>query len=87
MRAKVVIHLEDISDEELYRLLQAVRDAEQDYFSEKMVSISVEAPELPAARADQVLARIRPPFSLRLTVAREEKGEVNAEAPIQNQVL
>ena len=62
MKARLLVDLVGVSEEELYQLLQAIRDCEQAHFKEKVIAIRVDVPELKAARAEQILARIRPPF-------------------------
>jgi len=62
MKARLLVDLVGVSEEELYQLLQAIRDCEQAHFKEKVIAMWVDVPEIPTAQAVLILARIRPPF-------------------------
>lgn len=71
MKVKVIVESKDLSAEEVYQVLQAIRDCEQKHFPQKVISIWVEAPELPAAEAVVILSRVTPPFSWHWAFNRE----------------
>lgn len=63
MEAKVFVHLHGVSEEELFQLLQGIRDAEQAHFREKQVGIWVETvPEISSEEAAALFRRLTPPF-------------------------
>ena len=72
MKIKVTLESKDFSAEELYQVLQAIRDCEQKHFPQKVISILVNIPELPTVEGQAILSRITPslPFVRTLT-----KGE------------
>lgn len=64
MEVTVVLESQDISSEDLYHLLQAIRDCEQQHFPEKAIGVFVLAPELSVLEAKNLLKRIQPPFKV-----------------------
>jgi len=63
MEAKVTVHCQDISKEELFQLLQGIRDAEQAHFREKNIGIWMETvPEMPCEEAADLFSTLVPPF-------------------------
>jgi len=62
MRVKVIVQSEQLSKDDLRRLLQAIRDCEQSFFREKEIWISAEAPELNSDEMTEVLTSIRPRY-------------------------
>lgn len=59
--AKVMFEAE-MPTKYLQEFLQALRDAECKHFNEIMVKYSVNAPEVPAEKAREIFASIKPPF-------------------------
>ena len=62
MRIRVTIRSEELSKDDLRALLQAVRDCEQRFFSEKQIWVWVEAPELTVSEMSAVLTSVKPPY-------------------------
>ena len=72
MDAKVFVHCQDFTLEELLQLLQGIRDAEQAHFREKEVGIWMETdPQMPAEELKALFARLNPPFDINLEVPGE----------------
>lgn len=69
MEVKVMVHSENISEEELLLMLQAVRDAQLAHFSTKDIAIWLETnPEISVEDAKKLLGRIQPPFAINKTI-------------------
>ncbi len=62
MRVKVIVQSEQLTTDDLRRLLQAIRDCEQRFFREKEIWVSAEAPELTSEEMTEVLTSIKPPY-------------------------
>jgi hypothetical protein len=75
MRVKVIVQSEQLSKDDLQRLLQAIRDCEQDFFREKEIWISAEAPELSPDEMTEVLTSIRPPYEYGPVIFKHGRGE------------
>jgi len=75
MKVKVIVQSEQLSKDDLQRLLQAIRDCEQTFFREKEIWISAEAPELSSDEMTKVLTSIRPSYEYGPVIFRYGKGE------------
>ena len=62
MKVKLGLESQQLTKEELQRLIQAIRDCEQESFPDKEISIWIEAPELSTQECEQILASIKPPY-------------------------
>ena len=62
IRIKLTIQSNQLSKEDLQLLIQAIRDCEQKSFPDKEISILIEAPELIAVEANEILGSIRPQY-------------------------
>lgn len=65
MNIRLTVGSDQLSKQDLQRLIQAIRDCEQSSFPDKEISIRIEAPELSAAECRQILASIKPPYKYR----------------------
>ena len=63
MEVKLMVHSKELSSEELLALLQAVRDCEMRHFKKKTIGIWIDAPQLSAAEAKNILGKVQPPFA------------------------
>lgn len=63
MRVVVTIKSDQLSKEDLAKLLQAIRDVEQAQFKDKGIYIQVEAPDLTTDEMGEILKGIEPPFN------------------------
>ncbi len=69
MEVNVMIHCDNISEEELLLMLQAVRTAEQTHFKEKTLAIFIQTnPRISVEEAQKLLRRIQPPFAINTTI-------------------
>lgn len=62
MKVKLSLDSQQLTREELRRLIQSIRDCEQKSFLDKEIAIFIEAPELSASECEQILASIKPPY-------------------------
>jgi len=62
VKIKLTVESQQLDKEELRHLIQAIRDCEQSSFPDKEIFIWVEAPELSAAEASNILASIKPAY-------------------------
>ena len=62
MKVKLSLESQQLNKEELQRLIQSIRDCEQESFPDKEISIWIEAPELSNAECNKILASIKPPY-------------------------
>jgi len=62
MKLNVVIYSEELTGEDLERLLQSIRDCEQRAFPDRTMVIAIFAPEMPAEDVTAILQRLKPPF-------------------------
>ena len=62
MKVKLSLESEQLTKEELQRLIQSIRDCEQESFPDKEIAIWIEAPELSTRECEQILASIKPPY-------------------------
>ncbi|KKL86293.1 hypothetical protein LCGC14_1946170 [marine sediment metagenome] len=65
MNIHLTISSEQLTKQDLQRLIQAIRDCEQECFPDKEISIWIEAPELSAPECEQILDSIKPPYKYR----------------------
>ena len=63
MKITITIKSNQLSKEDLHLLLQAIRDCEQQYFKDKEIFVSAEAPELTTDEMGNILKNIRPPYA------------------------
>lgn len=75
MRIKVTIQSDEITQDDLRALLQAVRDCEQRFFKEKRIWIRVDAPELSYTEMTGVLTSIRSPYDYGPVVIKRKENE------------
>ncbi len=59
MKVRLSLESQQLTKEELQRLIQSIRDCEQKSFRDKAW---IEAPELSASECEQILASIKPPY-------------------------
>ena len=62
MKVKLILESKELTREELQRLMQSIRDCEQESFPDKKIAIWIEAPELSTQECEQILASIKPPY-------------------------
>ena len=62
MEVKVTIRSQQLTKEEVQRLLQSIRDCEQESFPNKEISIWIEVPELTGSECAEILTSIKPPY-------------------------
>jgi len=62
VKVKLSVERQGGTKEELQRLIQSIRDCEQEFFPDKEIAIWIEAPELSASECKQILASIKPPY-------------------------
>ena len=62
MKVKLSLESQQLTKEELGRLIQSIRDCEQESFPDKEISIWIEAPELSTRECKLILASIKPPY-------------------------
>jgi len=62
MKVKLTLESQQLTKEELQRIIQSIRDCEQESFPDKEISIWIEAPELSTQECEQILASIKPPY-------------------------
>ena len=62
MKVKLSLESQQLTKEDLRRLIQSIRDCEQESFPDKEISIWIEAPELSARECEQTLASIKPAY-------------------------
>jgi len=62
IKVKVTIRSQQLSKGDLQALIQSIRDCEQKSFPDKEILIWIEAPELTAEEAAEILDSIQPPY-------------------------
>ncbi|MBA7649925.1 hypothetical protein ES703_57724 [subsurface metagenome] len=62
MKVKLTFESQQLTKEELQRLIQSIRDCEQESFPDKEIAIWIEAPELSTRECEQILASIKPAY-------------------------
>ena len=62
MQVKVTLQSKELSKEELWRLIQSIRDCEQKHFPNKEIFIWLDLPQLPREEAAEVLTSIKPAY-------------------------
>lgn len=62
MKLNVVIYSEELTREDLGRLLKSIRDCEQSAFPDRAMVIAIFAPEMPAEDVAAILQDLKPPF-------------------------
>jgi len=61
--AQIIIRGRELSTDDLKKLLQAIRDCEQESFPDKKLHMFISLPYLTAAEGADILRSIRPPFT------------------------
>ncbi len=80
MEVKVTIQSQRLTKEEVQRLLQSIRDCEQESFPNKEISIWIEAPGLTGSECAEILTSIKPPYKYGPQVV-ELKGSKHEATP------
>lgn len=62
MKVKLIFESQQLTKEDLQRLIQSIRDCEIINFPDKEIAIWIEAPELSTEECEQILASIKPPY-------------------------
>jgi hypothetical protein len=62
MKLNVVIYSEELTREDLRRLLKSIRDCEQGILADKAIAVAIFAPEMPAEEVTAILQGLKPPF-------------------------
>ena len=62
MKVKLSLESQQLTKEELQRLIQAIRTCEQASFPDKEIYIWIEVPELSEQECQEILASIKPPY-------------------------
>ena len=62
MKTNIVIYSEELNQEDIRILLQAVRDCEKKHFKVKQIGIALFVPELKQEQCQEILHGIKPPF-------------------------
>lgn len=63
MKSNIVIYSEQLAEEDIRILLQAIRDCEQTYFKNKEVGIFIRVPALSQEQCQKILSNIKPGFA------------------------
>ncbi|KKL48306.1 hypothetical protein LCGC14_2326820 [marine sediment metagenome] len=64
MKTTTSIKSEELSKEDLQALLQAIRDCEMATFPEKVIYITIEAPDMTMEDMTELLRSIKPPYDI-----------------------
>ena len=76
MKVKVIVQSDQLSKDDLRRLLQAIRDCEQSFFKEKQIGVRVDAPDLSTTEMSGVLTTITPPYDYGPVIINRRPDEV-----------
>lgn len=74
----VILYSEDLSKDDLQKLLQAIRDCEQQNFPSKVLGVFVFTPEMSSDECREILQSIVPPYAkgpLVMGFGNEERGK------------
>lgn len=62
MRVKVTLQSNELSKEELRRLIQSIRDCERKHFPNKELFVWIDLPQLTRREASEMLTSIKPAY-------------------------